>query len=103
VRTLSHGTVESCIGFLDSGLFLRVSNFEQTCPKEFADSSAANLGGIMAVRKPGKREEYLRYAEHCVELVRIAASRKSRIIQREMAAEWFELADMFSVAEQPAE
>jgi hypothetical protein len=35
--------------------------------------------------------------------VRIAADRETRIIQREMAAEWFKLADMFSAAEQPAE
>jgi hypothetical protein len=57
----------------------------------------------MAVRMIGKREEYLHYAKHCLALVRIATSRKSRIIQREMAAEWFKLADMFSAAEQPAE
>jgi hypothetical protein len=57
----------------------------------------------MAVRKPGKHEEYERYARHCLELVRIATNRKYRIVQREMAAEWFKLADMFSAAEQPAE
>jgi hypothetical protein len=34
---------------------------------------------------------YLHYAKHCLDLVRIATSRKSRIIQREMAAEWFKL------------
>jgi hypothetical protein len=57
----------------------------------------------MAVVKPTKPEEYQRYAEHCLDLVRIATSRKSRAIQREMAAEWFKLADMFAAAEQPAE
>ncbi len=57
----------------------------------------------MAVRKPGKSEEYERYAQHCLELVRIATNRRYRVIQREMAAEWFKLADMFSAAEQPAE
>ena len=57
----------------------------------------------MADRKPGKYEEYLYYAEHCLTLVRIATNRKTRTIQREMAAEWFKLADMFSTAEQPAE
>ena len=36
-------------------------------------------------------------------MVRIATNRKTRTIQREMAAEWFKLADMFSTAEQPAE
>jgi hypothetical protein len=58
---------------------------------------------IMAIREPSKREEYLRYAAHCLELVRVATSRKSRIIQREMTAEWLKLADTFSAAEQPAE
>jgi hypothetical protein len=57
----------------------------------------------MAVRKSSKYEEYRLYAEYCLELVRIAANRESRVIQREMAAEWFKLADMFSPTEQPAE
>ncbi len=57
----------------------------------------------MADRKFGQPEEYWRYAEHCLELVRIATSRKSRIIQRQMAAEWIRLAGMFSAPEQPAE
>jgi hypothetical protein len=57
----------------------------------------------MTVRKASKYEEYRRYAEHCLDLVRIATSRESRVVQREMAAEWFKLADMFSAAEQPAE
>jgi hypothetical protein len=57
----------------------------------------------MAIRKPGRYEEYRLYAEHCLELVRIATSRESRVIQREMAAEWFNLANMFSGADQPAE
>jgi hypothetical protein len=49
-----------------------------------------------------KHQEYVRYAMHCLEVVRIAADRKTRILQREMAAEWFKLADMFSATEQPA-
>jgi hypothetical protein len=57
----------------------------------------------MADRKLDKREEYQGYARHCLELVRIATNRKYRVIQREMAAEWFKLADMFSAAQQPAE
>jgi hypothetical protein len=57
----------------------------------------------MAVRKPSRYEEYRHYAEHCLKLVRIATSRETRTIQREMAAEWFKLADLFSAAEQPAE
>jgi hypothetical protein len=57
----------------------------------------------MAIRKTGKYEEYLRYAEQCLKLVRIATSRESRITQRQMAAEWFKLADMFVAAQHPAE
>jgi hypothetical protein len=57
----------------------------------------------MAIRKANKYEEYRLYAEHCLKLVRLATSRKSRIIQRQMAAEWLKLAEMFSAAEQPAE
>ena len=57
----------------------------------------------MAVWEPGKYEEYRRYAEQCLELVSTATNRESRVLQREMAAEWFKLADMFSSAEQPAE
>jgi hypothetical protein len=56
----------------------------------------------MAVRKSSKYEEYQLYAEHCLRLVRIAASREVRVIQREMAGEWLKLADMFSASEQPA-
>jgi hypothetical protein len=62
-----------------------------------------HLGGIMASRQISKYEEYRLYAEHCLQLVRIATDRESRVIQREMAAEWFKLADMFSASEQPAE
>jgi hypothetical protein len=57
----------------------------------------------MAVRKLSKADEYQRYAEHCLKLVRIVTSQSARAIQREMAAEWFRLAEMFSAAEQPAE
>jgi hypothetical protein len=57
----------------------------------------------MAVRKTSKYEEYLLYAQHCLELVRITTNRRSRIIQREMAAEWVRLANMFSASEEPAE
>jgi hypothetical protein len=57
----------------------------------------------MATRKTSKYEEYRLYAEHCLKSVRIATSRKSRVIQRQMAAEWFKLAEMFSAAEEPAE
>jgi hypothetical protein len=66
-------------------------------------SRLIRLGGTMAIRKTSKYKEYIDYAEHCLKLVRIATSRKSRNIQREMAAEWFKLADMSSAAESVAE
>ena len=82
-------------------------NFEQIYPEKFADSLPIKIEsyrrGKMAVREISKYKEYRLYAEHCLKLVRIATNRKSRIIQRQMAAEWFKLADMFSAAEQPAE
>jgi hypothetical protein len=53
-------------------------NFEQIYPEKFADSL------------PIKIESYRREN---------GSSRN----QRQMAAEWFKLADMFSAAEQPAE
>jgi hypothetical protein len=89
-----------------SGPWQILFNFDQIDPEECAGSSALDhfaSGGKMAVREHGKYEEYLHYAEHCLKLVRIATSRKTRTLQREMAAEWFKLADMFSAAERPAE
>jgi len=46
----------------------------------------------MANRKSEKLEEYQRYAEHCLAMAKIAPDQQSRIIQREMAAEWLRLA-----------
>jgi hypothetical protein len=47
----------------------------------------------MAIPKNDKHEEYSLYAEQCLKMARIASDQKSRIIQREMAAEWLKLAD----------
>jgi hypothetical protein len=46
----------------------------------------------MTNRNSDKHEEYTRYAEHCLAMARIAPSQESRVIQREMAAEWLRLA-----------
>jgi hypothetical protein len=51
-------------------------------------------GGIMAVGKNIKHEEYRRYARHCLESVRIVTTQNARVIQREMAAEWLRLASV---------
>jgi hypothetical protein len=56
----------------------------------------------MIAQKSGEEEEYLHYAEHCLDVVRSALNRESRIMQREMAAEWIKLADMFSAKQQQA-
>ena len=47
---------------------------------------------IMANEKFDRHEEYTRYAEHCLAIARIAPDQQSRMIQREMAAEWLRLA-----------
>jgi hypothetical protein len=46
----------------------------------------------MAIPKDGKHKEYALYAEHCLAMAEIATDQKSRVIQRELAAEWLELA-----------
>ena len=48
---------------------------------------------MMAVQKTDKRDQYIRYAEHCLEMARTAPDQESRRIQREMAAEWLKLAE----------
>jgi hypothetical protein len=47
----------------------------------------------MAIARNDKHEEYIQYAEHCVKMAMVAPDQKSRIVQREMAAEWLKLAD----------
>jgi hypothetical protein len=43
-----------------------------------------------------QKEEYTRYAEHCLKMAKVATDRRSRIIQRQMAAEWLRLAGAVS-------
>jgi hypothetical protein len=47
----------------------------------------------MAIPKNEKHKEYVRYAEHCLNMVTSAGDREIRTIQREMAVEWLRLAD----------
>ena len=47
----------------------------------------------MAILKNDKHKEYTRFAAHCLEMVTIARDQQLRSIQREMAAEWLQLAD----------
>jgi hypothetical protein len=47
----------------------------------------------MAVLTFEKREEYVSYAEYCVKLARQTDDWETRVILREMAAEWLRLVD----------
>ena len=47
----------------------------------------------MADRSIDKRERYVAYATHCLQLAKVAAERQSRAVLREMAAEWLKLAE----------
>ncbi len=40
-----------------------------------------------------KHKDYVCYAEHCLQMAKLATEQASCIIQREMAAEWLKLAD----------
>ena len=47
----------------------------------------------MAVTRNARHKEYVRYAQHCLEIVTTAKTQEARSVQREMAAEWLRLAD----------
>lgn len=47
----------------------------------------------MAAAKSDRYKDYIRYAEHCLNLVPIIGAQKNRAINREMAAEWIRLAE----------
>jgi hypothetical protein len=47
----------------------------------------------MTVLKNDKHKDYVRYAEHCLDLVPSLVDRDSSAINHEMAAEWLKLAD----------
>jgi hypothetical protein len=47
----------------------------------------------MADRSIDKREQYVDFATHCLQLAKAAGDSQSRTILREMAAEWLKLAE----------
>jgi hypothetical protein len=47
----------------------------------------------MAIANKDKDKNYVRYAMKCLEMVAVAPDQESRSIQREMAAEWLNLAN----------
>jgi hypothetical protein len=50
----------------------------------------------VAISQVDKAMEYATYAKHCLETARKIPDRESRVIHREMAAEWFNLANQGS-------
>jgi hypothetical protein len=46
----------------------------------------------VAKSQADKAAEYVSYAEHCLKIAERLSDHKSRIVQREMAAEWIKLA-----------
>ena len=46
----------------------------------------------MAKAQADKAAEYASYAEHCLKIAQILPDQESRIVHREMAAEWIKLA-----------
>ena len=47
----------------------------------------------MAERSIDDRERYVGYANHCLQLAKVATDEYSRAILREMATEWLKLAE----------
>jgi hypothetical protein len=47
-------------------------------------------------------DDYVRYAEECLALTKLAGDRSTRVVLREMAAEWIKLADLMSSTQQGA-
>jgi hypothetical protein len=47
----------------------------------------------VTIPKNDTRKDYIRYAEHCLNMVTAAKDQDSRALQREMAAEWMELVE----------
>jgi hypothetical protein len=47
----------------------------------------------MADQSIDKREQYVAFATHCLQLAKVAANRQSRDVLKEMAAEWLKLAE----------
>jgi hypothetical protein len=48
----------------------------------------------MANRSIDKREQYVAFATHCLQLAKVAAKRQFRDVLREMASEWPRLAEV---------
>jgi hypothetical protein len=58
-----------------------------------AENPSRFARGIVTISKSDKATEYGAYARHCLNVVAKIPDQASRMIHREMAAEWFKLAD----------
>jgi hypothetical protein len=47
----------------------------------------------MAERSIEDRERYVGYANHCLQLAKVATDQESRAVLKEMAAEWLKVAE----------
>ena len=56
----------------------------------------------MTISNSDKAMEYSDYARHCLKVVMKIPDQGSRMIHREMAAEWFKLADQAAADATPA-
>jgi hypothetical protein len=75
---------------------LKLVNFAQTLVggrPQIRCKKRKQAGKIMGAPKNSKYIEYVRYAEHCLEMAPALTDQEYRTIQREMAAEWLKLAD----------
>ena len=52
--------------------------------------------GVMAIPETDKHKEYVRYAEHCLKTATVVTDQETRVMLREMAAEWLKLADQLA-------
>jgi hypothetical protein len=55
-----------------------------------------HLGLTPPMATINKREQYVEYTEHCLKLAKLTPDPESRLILREMAAEWLRLAELTS-------
>ena len=55
------------------------------------------------VPKNNTHKDYMRYAEHCLNMVAATTDQESRSIRRDMAAEWLRLADVVRRLVSPSE
>ena len=60
------------------------------------------VSGSEVVLKKDKRAAFEAYAEHCLKTLRHVPDRKNRLLLREMAAEWLNLAAAVSPANESA-